>query len=398
MGSIIDLEGIDDVYRCNSVKSTVIYSTLIGVPLSLIFLIILIIRIIFLKRIKTFLTYLILIILSSEIIQCLSKILQLIKYSFEDKRDDKSFTDLDSERGIICQIQIVFALYSDFSSFLTILLLTLKFYEDLSNIEKFLETKRNRILSILFIICISIIISIEFLFFDRKDSYNNTSYRFDVRDRCTYGCWLSHFQSIICSGFYWVFIIINTIFACKTNNYLKSILNSSKEEDNNDNNNDNSNEIEYNNNSQNELDDEKNNEKKRLAELNLLRIKRIIYPIILIIFWFLISLYRIFDDTIMFGFDHGIDPIEGADEEKKYLNEHTLIKILVQFFLVIYTILSSLRGIIYGFSFIIFEEEILYDFFRKIIMPKLYNNIYPETKEQGKLLSTANYSAMTETK
>jgi hypothetical protein len=394
MGSIIDLEGIDDVYRCNSVKSTVIYSTLIGVPLSLIFLIILIIRIIFLKKIKTFQTCLILLILSSEIIQCLSKILQLIKYSFEDKRDDKSFTDLDTERGIICQIQIVFALYSDFSSFLTILLLTLKFYEDLRNIEKFLEKKRNRIVSILFIICISIIISIEFLFFDRKDSYNNTSYRFDVRDRCTYGCWLSHIQSIICSGLYWIFIIINTIFACKTNYYLKSILNSSKEEDNSDN----SNEIEENNNSPNELDDEKNSEKKRLAELNLLRIKCIIYPIILIIFWLLISIYRTFDDFIMIRFDRGNDPDKGENEEKEFFTNNTFLQILVQLFLVIYAVLSSLRGIIYGLSFIIFEEEILYDFFRKNIIYKLYNNTHPEEKEQGKLLSTTNYSAMTENK
>lgn len=396
MGSIIDLEGINDAYRCNSVKSTVIYTTLIGVPVSLIFLIILIIRIIFLKKIKTFLTYLILVILSSEIVQCLSKILQLIKYPFEDKRDNKSFTDFNTERGIICQIQIVLALYSDFSSFLTILLLTLKCYEDLRNIEKFLVTKRNRILTILFIICISIIISIEFLFFDRKDSFNNISYRFDVRDRCSYGCWLSHFPSKICYGLYWIFIIINTIFACKTNYFLKSILNSSKEEDNDNDNN--SNEIEDNNNSQNELDDEKNNEKKRLAELNLLKIKCIIYPIVLIIFWLLISIYRIFDDFVMNEYDQGIDPISENDREKDYFNDNTLMKILVQSFLVIYTILSSLRGIIYGFTFIIFEEEILNDFFRKIYLPKLYNKTYPETKEQGKLLSTTNYSAMSENK
>jgi hypothetical protein len=345
---------------------------------------------------KTFLTYLVLLILSSEIIQCLSKILQLIKYSLKDLRDDKSLTDLDTERGIICQIQIALALYSDFSSFLTIILLTLKNYEDLRNKEKFLEKKRNRIISVLFIICISIIISIEFLFFDRKYSYNNISYRFDVRDRCTYGCWLSHIQSIICSGLYWIFIIINTIFAYKTNYYLKSILNSSKEEDNNDN--DNSNEIEENNNSQNELDDEKNSEKKRLAELNLLRIKCIIYPIILIIFWLLISIYRAFDDFIMIEFDQGNDPEKGQDEEKEFFTNKTFLQILVQLFLVIYAVLSSLRGIIYGLSFIIFEEEILYDFFRKNIIYKLYNNTYPEEKEQGKLLSGSNYSAMSDNK
>ena len=394
MGAIIDLDSISNIYRCNSVKSTVIYATLIGVPLSLIFLIFLIIRIIYFKIEKTFLTYLILLIFSSEIIQCLSKILQLIKYSLDDLRYDKSFTDLDTGRGIICQIQITLALYSDFSSFLTILLLTLKCYEDLRNKEKFLEKKRNRIISVLFIICISIIISIEFLFFDRKYSYDNISYRFDVRDRCTYGCWLSHIQSIICSGLYWIFIIINTIFACKTNYYLKSILNSSKEEDNSDN----SNEIEENNNSPNELDDEKNSEKKRLAELNLLRIKCIIYPIILIIFWLLISIYRTFDDFIMIRFDRGNDPDKGENEEKEFFTNNTFLQILVQLFLVIYAVLSSLRGIIYGLSFIIFEEEILYDFFRKNIIYKLYNNTHPEEKEQGKLLSTTNYSAMTENK
>lgn len=393
MGSIIDLKQMDDAYRCNSVKSTVIYTTLIGVPLSLVFLIFLIFRIIFIKKNKTFLTYLILLIFSSEIIQCLSKILQLIKYSFEDKRDDKSFTDFDTERGIICQIQIALALFSDFSSFLSILLFTLNKYEDLRNIEKFLDKERNRILSVLFIICISIIMSIEFLFFDRKYSSTNISYRFDVRDRCTYGCWLSHLQSIICSGFYWIIIIINTVFACKTNYYLKSLLNEQNEKD--DNNNDNSNEID-NDNAQNELDDEKNIEKKRLVELNLLRIKCILYPIILIIFWSMISIYRIFDDFIMVEFDQGFDPNKGAEKEKEYFNKNTLMKILVQCFLVIYTILSSLRGIIYGLSFIVFEEELFYDFFRKIMMPRLYT--YPETKEQGKLLSTTNYSAMSENK
>jgi hypothetical protein len=384
---------MDDAYRCNSVKSTVIYTTLIGVPLSLAFLIFLIFRIIVMKKNKTFLTYLILLIFSSEIIQCLSKILQLIKYSFEDKRDDKSFTDFDTERGIICQIQIALALFSDFSSFLSILLFTLNKYEDLRNIEKFLDKERNRILSVLFIICISIIMSIEFLFFDRKYSSTNISYRFDVRDRCTYGCWLSHLQSIICSGFYWIIIIINTVFACKTNYYLKSLLNEQNEKD--DNNNDNSNEID-NDNAQNELDDEKNIEKKRLVELNLLRIKCLLYPIILIIFWSMISIYRIFDDFIMVEFDQGFDPYKGTDKEKEYFNKNTLMKILVQCFLVIYTILSSLRGIIYGLSFIVFEEELFYDFFRKIMMPRLHT--YPETKEQGKLLSTTNYSAMSENK
>jgi hypothetical protein len=100
----------------------------------------------------------------------------------------------------------------------------------------------------------------------------------------------------------------------------------------------------------------------------------------------------------MIGFDQGNDPNKGQQEEKEFFINNTFLQILVQLFLVIYAVLSSLRGIIYGFSFIIFEEEVLYDFFRKNIISKLYNNTYPEEKEQGKLLSSGKYSAMSENK
>ena len=53
----------------------------------------------------------------------------------------------------------------------------------------------------------------------------NISYRYDVRDRCSYWCWLGHIPSLICYGFYWIIIILDIIFAFKTNKILKKAYN-----------------------------------------------------------------------------------------------------------------------------------------------------------------------------
>ena len=62
---------------------------------------------IFAKKHKSFLTKLILIIFISEAFQSISKILQMVKYFFDDERDDKTIKDFDRPRSLICQIQIV---------------------------------------------------------------------------------------------------------------------------------------------------------------------------------------------------------------------------------------------------------------------------------------------------
>ena len=104
---IIDTKGIDLNYRCNNVKESIVYINLIGPPLSLIFLIFGIIKMFTARKNKTFLTKLILIIFFSEVFQSISKLLQLVKYAFDDERDNKKDIVFDNARGIICQIQIV---------------------------------------------------------------------------------------------------------------------------------------------------------------------------------------------------------------------------------------------------------------------------------------------------
>ena len=137
MGHIIDLERVEEIYRCNNVKLPIIFISLIGSPLSLLFLLFGIFRMICMKKKITFLSKLILLIFFSEIINSISKILQLLKYQFNDLRDDKNFSNPDTPRGIICQIQIVTSIFSDFCSLFTTLLLSLRCYDVINNKKRF---------------------------------------------------------------------------------------------------------------------------------------------------------------------------------------------------------------------------------------------------------------------
>ena len=131
MGKIIDTVHVEEIYRCNNVKIPIIFITLIGCPLSLGVLLFGLYRMISTKKKFAFFTSLIMLIFSSEIVNIISKLLQLIKYFFDDDRADKSENmSMDNARGIICQIQISTSMFSDFCSLLATLLLSLRCYDE----------------------------------------------------------------------------------------------------------------------------------------------------------------------------------------------------------------------------------------------------------------------------
>jgi len=68
----------------------------------------------------------------------------------------------------------------------------------------------------------------------------------------------------------------------------------------------------------------------------------------------------------MIQFDIGGDPIIMGENEKDFFNNNKSFQITVQIFLVVYTFFSSIRGILYGFSFIAFEEKIFFNVFKKV--------------------------------
>ena len=402
MGDIIDTENCDQIFRCNYVKIPIIYITLIGCPLSLGFLLFGLYRMISTKKKFAFLTSLIMLIFSSEIVNIISKLLQLIKYCFDDQRSDKDEKiSMDNARGIICQIQIGTSMFSDFCSLLSTLLLSLRCYDVIKNKERFFDKGNNSILSFVFVISFSIIIPLGLLFYDRGITRGNISYRYDVRDRCSYWCWLAHDPSMVCYAIYILILIFNIIFACKTNNYLKKGYRKLIEENELSSSKDNMNTPlnEINNNSKNSskeyIGSKKGltkSERKRISELKLMKAKCLIYPFVTIIIWLLSALYRLFDDLfINYKFDTSDrSPAEGREQEKDYFRNHPILQFLVQTLLVFHSIISSFRGIFYGFSFVVFEEKIFYNFFKKLYDKYLKDDYPDEEEENDKIIRNTN--------
>ena len=97
-----------------------------------------------------------------------------------------------------------------------------------------------------------------------------------------------------------------------------------------------------------------------------MKLKCFIYPLITICIWLFATTYRISDVILMWDFDQGDNPDQGEIDEKDFFERNTILHFFTRFFLVLHVFLSSIRGIFYGFSFIIFEEKIFYNFFRKI--------------------------------
>jgi hypothetical protein len=393
MGNIIDTNNVEEIYRCNKVKIPIIYITLIGCPLSLGVLLFGLYRMISTKKKFAFLTSLIILIFSSEIVNIISKLIQLIKYFFDDERDNKDpGVSMDNARGIICQIQISTSMFSDFCSLLATLLLSLRCYDVIKNKERFFDKGNNSILSFVFVISFSIIIPLGLLFYDRGITKDNISYRYDVRDRCSYWCWLAHDPSAVCYAIYILILIFNIIFACKTNNYLKKGYRKLIEENELSSSKDNMstplNEI--NNNSKNSSHEYSGgkrcltkSERKRISELKLMKAKCLIYPFVTISIWLLSTLYRLFDDLfINVHFDSKDDsPSQGKEKEKEFFNAHPILQFFVQALLVFHCILSAFRGIFYGFSFVVFEEKIFYNFFKKLY-DKCLKDDFPDDEEE----------------
>ena len=398
MGIIIDTEKVEDNQRCLHVKKPIIYINIIGSSISLFLLLFCSFRMYFGKKKLSFMTLLILLIFSSEIVNTISKLLQLVKYYFRDKRDHKDFESGNTPRGIICQIQIVTAIYSDLCSLLGTLLLSLRCNDVIKNKKRFFDKGKNSCLSIICVIVASIILSMLFLLIDKlKDE--GISYRYDLRDRCSYWCWLTHEVSLICFGLFFVILSFNIYFALKTYCFLKKGYNKLREE----------NDISYEKISNKKHSNSKSNsiplkeerkfnnltkeEKTRIEELRIMKNKSMVYPLVTIFIWTIITTYRIVDDITMNSFDKG-NPTDTKNMEEEKLKSNKFLRFCVEFFLVFHAFLSSTRGIFYAFSFLVFEEKLFFNFFRNCCCYFCIKEIdVEECIEKKEIIRTSNRSS-----
>ena len=370
MGDIIDLEKIDEEHnlRCQHAKLGVIIVNFIGVPSSLIILIFCIIRMFWTKKRFSFLTKVIILLFSFEITNCISKLLQLFKYSFEDSRTFPDPNIIETPRGIICQIQIVLSIISDYGCLLGTLLLSLRCYGVIKNKIRFLDFKKWQNLSLIAIIFISSAFALLFWGLDKDNTKYSIGFKYDRRDRCNYWCWLGHYYSRICYVIYLLLLIVNIIIFSLTTAYFRNSYKNlvekcvvTRDEPNLSNNiRDN---IDY-------TEETKENryispdDKKRLKELQIMHVKCFIYPIISIIIWFLSFIYRIIDDTVLYNVDNGID---GHSNDFDILSKNRNLQRFIEASLIFHTILSSFRGIFYGYAFAIFEDKAFSNNFKETL-------------------------------
>jgi len=370
MGSAWDLDRVEFNPRCSDTKKAVMIITYIGIFSSTILLIFGLVKMTCQKKRLSFLTKIIIFIFCSEILNMGSRALQFLKYAYDDTRKNPWKNDVETPRGIICQIQIVSSIVSDYCSLLGTLLLSFRCKEVIKSKKRFLDKKRTRILLILLIIIISFILSLVFLFIDRSLSKDFFSIKFDIRDRCSYWCWLEHTSSFYCYILFDIILILNIIVALQANCSLQSGYKKLLEQSVVLVENDSTNVLNDNNNSGEDLKEKRYisfDDRRRVDEIRMMIIKCRIYPSITIFIWVLASIYRFIDDIISRGIDELYDQKTSQDEEEIYWQKHPNLRILEEINLIAHTILSSFRGILYGFSFILFEEKIFGNFFKNFL-------------------------------
>ena len=329
MGSVFDVENVDKNPRCCDVKNYVIITTYAGIFISPILLIYGLIKMLHYKKRRSFITNIIIFIFFSELLNIFSKYLQFLKYAFEDTRTNPVTNRVITPRGVICQIQIITSIISDFCTLLGTLLLSYRCYEVIKSKNRFFDKKKARIISFCIIIAFSIITSIILLIIDRALTIDLFGFKFDIRDRCSYWCWLEHKTGMACYSLFVIICISNVILAC---NFLSE-------------------------------------DKERIVELNMMRIKCRIYPIVTITIWFLLAFYRFPDDIIMTynNIDYNTEKGKGGKIEDDFFLEYPFLRILEEINLVAHSFLSSFRGLAYGFCFIIFEEKSFWNFLKNKI-------------------------------
>ena len=212
--------------------------------------------------------------------------------------------------------------------------------------------------------------SISFLFIDRSITKDSIGYKFDIRDRCTYWCWLDHITSRICYSIYFIISVIILVLVIITNKYINKSLLQLKEQFNflTGENNDTEELI------GNEKNFNKSEVKKSINEIIKMRKKCLLYACVTLIIWFFLTLYRELDDFILIGIDSDNNRKEGSIEEKEIFDNHPGLRVTLEIILVFYTVLASLRGFFYVLSFIIFEEKVLFQCFRKCIYKCLFDS------------------------
>ena len=266
---------------------------------------------------KSIMTTSLFIITISEIINCLSKLLNILRQSIKPKNEqDYSF-------WLIGQIQILFSLFSDSCTIISSFILTLKIYKTtLRHGLNFFNSKNIFIKILLFSLLTPLIFSLTILFLNIK-LYGGTAEESESEYKVW--AWINCRLSLFVYSIVWIFIISIMILIGKTICYLnqrrKELL-------------------------QEEEDDDEDTVTKESIESSILSekinetVNKLYYfPIVTCVIWILLIIDIIPDDIINLGMN---------GKEYVYQGNWLYVKYATIF---LHNVIGSARGIIYCVTF-----------------------------------------------
>lgn len=312
---------------------------LVGSSISLLCLLLVLFILVCKKKIKFFVNELLLYITISEICNSISKFLDLCK-----KIDVITSSSILKE--IIISIQVILSIFSDFCTLITSLLISLKFYDSLKNNSICFNKKCLRVLARITCIGGSLVLagvffSLDRFLFGQQDQENKWE-----KD---YWTWVAPKLSLIIYGIVLLIIIVIIVISCKTISYLrkkrKEFSDADKESS-----------IDEGSNHTSKVEDK---EKRMFSETLITeQIEKVMgtfykYPFVSTTIWLILGVYRVTEDVYL------------IKELTPSSNVMTILTILV----IIHSLISSLRGVIYFFAYFRSSKIVCRDFI-DLFMPR----------------------------
>ena len=267
---------------------------------------------------KSIMTTSLFIITISEIINCISKLLNILRQLIKPKNEQ------DYSYWLIGQVQILFSLFSDSCTIISSFILTLKIYKTtLRHGLNFFNSKNIFIKILLFSLLTPLFFSLTILFLNIY-LYGGTAEESESEYKIW--AWINCRLSLLVYSIVWIFIISIMILIGKTISYLnkrkKELL--QEEED----------------------DDDEDNVTKESSESSILSekinetVNKLYYfPIVTCVIWILLSIDRIPDDIINLGM-----------KGKKYVYQGNWLYVKYAT-IFLHNVIGSARGIIYCVTF-----------------------------------------------
>ena len=279
------------------------------------------------ERKKSVIILCIVLISISEIINSLSKLLTIIR----------SVVSKETEQTV-SNIQIVFSIYSDVSSLIVSLILSLKL-QDLTKTDQSSKRKFNKNIILFVSVVIPLIIGLTLVSIDFY-VFNVPS---DFKNECKVWAWINRNLSLGLYGFVWIIIIIIIRINCQSISRVtlkvEMLTQNKKSKDTE----------ESESNSNNQLIDTiiSSNANKLILQIKY-------FPIVTCIIWGILSIDRISDDLALIL-------------EFNYSN-YLPLEIFKQTTIFLHNLISSTRGLIYCVTFFRADKKLFIDVLKRISM------------------------------